>query len=132
MKIDVTNVVIPNILRGFQCSACKCQCRNCHKFGHFISLCYRKQESYRKTPRSPKAYKFTSSRLSTQDNSKCGHSSDNSSSGESFCLQMKVQAKQANAKYPTIQHLFTNLEFKVKPHKNTNKFLDPELTPAQM
>ena len=26
----------------FQCSARKYQCRNCHKFGHFSSLCYKK------------------------------------------------------------------------------------------
>ena len=36
---------------------------------------------------------------------------------------MKLQAEQANTKYPTPQHLFTNLEFKVKPHKNKTKFL---------
>ena len=44
------------------------------------------------------------------------NSSDSSSSeDESFCLQMKVQAIQ--------KHLFTNLEFKVKSHKNKTKFL---------
>ena len=36
---------------------------------------------------------------------------------------MKVQAEQANAKYPTHQHLLANLEFKVKLHKNKTKFL---------
>ena len=36
---------------------------------------------------------------------------------------MKVQDEQANAKYPTPQHLFTNLEFKVNLHKNRTKFL---------
>ena len=42
---------------GFQCSACKYQCRNCHRFGHFSSLCYRKQESFKNTSsRSSKAY----------------------------------------------------------------------------
>ena len=58
-----------------------------------------------------------------QENSICSHSSDNSSSDESFCLQMKLQVEQANTKYPTPQHLFTNLEFKVKPHKNKTKIL---------
>ena len=46
-----------------------------------------------------------------------------SSEDESFCLQMKVQAIQANDKYPAPKNLFTNLEFKVKPHKNKTKFL---------
>ena len=40
-----------------------------------------------------------------------------------FHLQMKVQATQANDKYPTPNHLFTNLEFKIKPQKNKTKFL---------
>ena len=70
---------------------------------------------------------MTSGRLSTQDNSICGPSSDNSSSDESFCLQMKLQAEQANARYPTPQHLFTNLEFKVKPHQNKTKFLQAKI-----
>ena len=110
-------------VEGFQCSAHKYQCRNCHKFGHFSSLHYMKQESYKKRPRSLKAYQLPSGRLSTQNNSICSYSSDNSSSDESFCLQMKVQAKQVNTKYPTPLHLFTNLELKVKPHKKKTKFL---------
>ena len=114
-------------IEGFQCSACKYQCRNCHKFGHFSSLCYKKQESYKKRPRLPKAYQLTSSRLSTQDNSICSHSSDNSSSDESFCLQMKLQAKHADTNVPTPKHLFTNLEFKVKPCKNKTKFLQARI-----
>ena len=56
------------------------------------------------------------------------NSSDSSSSeDESFCLQMKVQAIQANDKYPPLKHLFTNLEFKVKPHKNKAKFLQARI-----
>ena len=110
-------------VEGFQCSAHKYHCRNCQKSGHFSSLCYKKQEFYKKGPRSSKAYQLASGRLSIQDNSICSHSSDNSSSDESFCLQIKVQAEQAHAKYPTPQHLFTNLEFKVKPNKNKTKFL---------
>ena len=111
-------------IEGFQCSACKYQCKNCHTFGPFSSLCYKKQESYKKTrSRSPKAYQLIRGRISIQDYSICSHSNDNSSSDESFCLQMKLQAEQANTKCPTHQHLFTNLEFKVKPHNNKTKFL---------
>ena len=54
-------------IEGFQWSARKYQCRNCHKFGHFSSLCCKKQESYKKRPRSPKAYQLTSGGLSAQD-----------------------------------------------------------------
>ena len=56
-----------------------------------------------------------------------GQSDDNTSSDESFCLQMKVQTKQADTNVPANQHLFTNLEVKVKPHKNKTKFLHARL-----
>ena len=56
------------------------------------------------------------------------NSSDSSSrEDKSFCLQMKVQAIQANDKYPAPKHLFTNLEFKIKPHKNKTKFLQARI-----
>ena len=87
----------------------------------------KKQESYKKRPRSPKAYQLTSGRLSTQNDSICSHSSDTSSSDESFCLKMKVQAIQVNTNVPTPKHLFTNLEFKVKLHKNKTKFLQARI-----
>ena len=67
-------------IEGFQCSARKYQCRNCHKFGHFSSLYYRKQESFKKRPRSLKAYQLTSGRLSVEDKSMYRNSSDSSSS----------------------------------------------------
>ena len=85
-------------IEGFQCSARKYQWRHCHKFGHFSSQHYKKQESYKKRLRSPKAYQLTNGRLSAEDRSLYRNSSDSSSKDESFCLQMKVQAKQANEK----------------------------------
>ena len=111
-------------IEGFQCSARKYQCRNCHKFGHFSSLFYKKQESYKKKPRLPKAYQLTCGRLSTPESSISGHSSDSSfSGGQPFCLQMKVQDKKAHTSAPVPKHLVTYLEFKVKPHKRKTKFL---------
>ena len=74
-------------IEGFQCSAKRHQCRHCNKFGHFSSLCYRKQELYKKKPRSPKAYQMTCGRLSTHESFTFGHSSDSSfSEEEPFCL----------------------------------------------
>ena len=35
-------------IEGFQCSAYKYQCRNCHQFGHFSSLCYKKNKNLTK------------------------------------------------------------------------------------
>ena len=51
-------------------------------------------------------------------------SNGSSSEDESFCLQMKVQA---NDKCSAPKYLFTNLEFKVKPHKNKTKFLSARI-----
>ena len=42
-------------LEGFQCPAKKYQCKACHKFGHFTSMCYQKKHAYSK-PRRPKAH----------------------------------------------------------------------------
>ena len=58
----------------------------------------------------------------------CGQSDDGTSNDESFCLQMKLQAKQANTNVLALQHLLINLEVKVKPHKkNKTKFLHARL-----
>ena len=32
-------------VEGFRYPASRYQCKNCHKFGHFSSLCYKKKES---------------------------------------------------------------------------------------
>ena len=87
-----------------------------------------KQESYKKRPRSPKAYQLTSDRLSTQNNSICSHYSDSSSSNESFCLQMKVQAKYL---IPSTLHLSICLQIQNLNSSYTRtkpSSCDPELT----
>ena len=51
--------------------------------------------------------------------------SDDSSSEDSFCLQLKVQPQcdEVETKFTAPQHLVTNLEIKLKPHKKKTKFL---------
>ena len=44
-------------------------------------------------------------------------------SDECFCLQVRIQHTQANAKIPTTSHLITNLPYKLKPHHKRNQFL---------
>ena len=78
-------------VEGFRCPVSKYQCKNCHKFGHFSSLCYKKKEFE--------------------------HKSDKSSSDDSFCLQVKLKSTQAENPVP--QHLITNLAYKLNPHKKT-------------
>ena len=41
-------------IEGFQCSARQYQCRNCHKFGHFSSLCYKKRNHTRRGQDHPR------------------------------------------------------------------------------
>ena len=47
---------------GFRCPASRYQCRNCHKYGHFSRLCYKKKEAFDKKrsleSRSPKAHQL--------------------------------------------------------------------------
>ena len=107
-------------VEGFRCPASRYQCKNCHKFGHFSSLCYKKNGYERSLEqRSPKALQL---KIVTayMKKSLCGQSED-SSSDDSFCLQMQVKSTQAETKLPVPQHLVTNLAYKLKPHqKRTN------------
>ena len=42
-------------IEGFQCPVKKYQCKACHKFGHFTSMCFQKKQANFK-PRRPKAH----------------------------------------------------------------------------
>ena len=44
-------------MEGFQCPAKKFQCKACHKFGHFTSLCYQKKQVPFKS-KKPKAHQL--------------------------------------------------------------------------
>ena len=98
----------------------KVQCKSCHKYGHFTSLCYQKKQASFK-PRKPKAHMFEAGAVYACSKSIYGHSEDCSSSDESFCLQVKIQQTQAEGKkVPSPSHLITNLTFKLKPHQTRN------------
>ena len=56
--------------------------------------------------------------FSCMQDSLCGQSED-SSSDDSFCIQMQVKSTQAETKLPAPQHLVTNVAFKLKHHKMT-------------
>ena len=77
-------------IEEFRCLASKHQCRNCHKYGHFSSLCYKKSERSLES-RPPKAHKLKIGSVCAQD-SICGQLEDLSSSDNSFCLQMKIKS----------------------------------------
>ena len=69
---------------------------------------------------SPKAHQLQIGTVCMQD-SICSQS-DESSSDDSFCLQITLKSTQVETKIPAPQHLITNLAYKLKPQKKTQYF----------
>ena len=86
-------------IQGFHCPAKKYQCKVCHKYGHFSSLCYQKknQAHHNSRLRKSKAHQLKAGPVYAHDSSICSHSEE-SSSDESFCLQLQVQCTQVEGK----------------------------------
>ena len=112
-------------LEGFTCPVKKYQCKSCHKFGHFTSLCFMKsqqKQAYHKHC-TPKAHQLTPGTIQTYD-----RQSDPEGSDHSFCLQTQVKHVEAQTnldKKPTC--LITNLLYRLKMHENRNLNLQAEL-----
>ena len=65
-------------------------------------------------------YQLQAGAVYAKDNAICGQSEDDSSSEDSFCLQVTVKHTQANLqRIPRPTYLITNLAFRLKhtPHK---------------
>ena len=71
---------------------------------------------------SPRAHQLKIGSICTQD---ClsRQSEGYSSEEDSFCLKLQVQSAQAETSFIALQHLVTNLECKLTPHKKKTKFL---------
>ena len=109
---------------GFRCPASKHQCSICKKIGHFSSLCYQKKDKYnhKKTYGSPKAHQLKLRSMCAKD--PLSSQSCYSNKEDSICLQLKMQqSNQAETKCVAPQHLVTNLEYVLEPHKKRTKFL---------
>ena len=110
---------------SFQWTAKRYQCRSCHKFGHFTSLCFikgQKKQAYHK-PCKPKAHKLTAGTTQAY-----GSQSESESSDNSFCLQLQIKNVQAQSKVDKKPAcLITNLPYRLKPHKNRNLYLRARL-----
>ena len=137
---DAQNVLTQLHLEGFQCPAKKYQCKACHKFGHFTSMCYQKKQAYSKN-RKPKAHQLQAGIGHVQGSASYGHSDDDSTSEDSFCFQIKIKQKQAKEqRVPKATHLITNLAYRLQPHHQRNLYLrarldtcaDVNLMPANM
>ena len=114
-------------LEGFQCPAKKYQCKACHKFGHFTSMCYQKKQAYSKN-RKPKAHQLQAGIGHAQGSASYDHLDDDSTSEDSFCLQIKIKQKQAKEqRVPKATHLITNLAYRLQPHHHRNLYLRARL-----
>ena len=112
-------------LEGFTWPAKKYQCKSCHKFGHFASLCFMKgqqKQAYHKHWK-PKAHQLTAGTIQAYDSQSDSEGSDNS-----FCLQLQIKHVQSQNKVdkkPTC--LITNLPYRLKMHENRNLYLRARL-----
>ena len=112
-------------VEGYTCPAKRYQCKSCHKFGHFTSLCFMKgqqKQAYHK-PHKPKAHQLTAGTIQTYDSQSESESSDNS-----FCLQLQIKHVQAQSKIDKKPAcLITNLLYRLKIHENRNHYLRARL-----
>ena len=109
-------------MEGFLCPAKKSQCKTCHRFGHFTSLCYQKKQAPFRS-RIPKSYQLQAGAVYACENAICSQSEE-SSSDDLFCLQLKVHHTQASFKeIPTPSHLITNLAYRLRSHHTRNQYL---------
>ena len=114
-------------LEGFQCPAKKYQCKACHKFGHFTSMCYQKKQAPSKY-RKPKAHQLKAGTGHVQGSASYDHLDDNSTSDDSFCLEIKIKLKQAKEqRVPKATHLITNVAYRLQPHHHRNMYLRARL-----
>ena len=126
--------------RGISIPSQKYQFKACHKFGHFTSLCFQKKQVSSK-PRRPKVHQLKAGAVYAKESAICSQSDEDSSSEDSFCLQVKIKCNQADRqKIPRPIHLITNLAYRLKPHHTRNLYLrvrldtcvDVNLMPASM
>ena len=112
-------------LEGFQCPVKRYQCKSCHKFGDFTSLCFMKSQqnhAYHE-PHKPKAHQLTADTIQAYYSQTESESSDNS-----FCLQLQIKCVQAQNKIDKKPAcLITSLPYGLKQHENGNLYLRARL-----
>ena len=118
-------------IEGFQCPAKKYQCKACHKFGHFTSMCYQKKQAPSKY-RKPKVHQLKAGAGHVQGSASYDHSDEDSTSEDSFCLHIKIKQKQAKEqRVPNATHLITNLAYRLQPLHHRNLYLRARLDRCQ-
>ena len=106
---NVAGVVTHCMPKDSNVPARKFQCKICHKFGHFTTVCYKKsqQPSSSFKTRKPKAQQLQAGTLYTNhDAARSG--SELSDNKESFCLQMKIHKTQVTNPQVPKTNIFNN------------------------
>ena len=105
----------------------KFQCKAFHMFGHFTSLFYQKNQAPFKS-RKPKVHQLQVGTVYAKESAICAQSEDDSSSKDSFGLQIKVKCTQTNLqRIPRPTHLITNLAYRLMSHHTRNLHLRARL-----
>ena len=105
------------------------QCKVCNKYGHFSSLCYQKKTQLHQMNghRNPTVHQLHAHPMYAQDSAKHCDSKE-SSSDESFCLQLQAHNNQAEGKQvPQPVYLIMNLAYHLKLHHTRNMYLQAQL-----
>ena len=123
-KIDVQYVVIPHTCKGFRCPASRHQCKYCKKTGHFSHMCFKKtqEQMCKKGSHKLQAHQLQVRRYSSMNQHY--NQDDTSESEDSFCLQMQIKQEQADHESCETQYLFIHLEYRLKCHRRSTKFLN--------
>ena len=90
-------------------------------------MCYQKKQAYSKN-RKPKVHQLKAGTGHAQGSAPYDHLDDDSTSEDSFCLQIKIKQKQAKEqRVPKPTHLITNLAYRLQPHHHRNLYLRARL-----
>ena len=112
--------------KGFQCPARKFQCKICHKFGHFTSVCFQKSQGQHSSnsfhARTPKAQQLCAGAFYTLHDAES--SKYESGPEDTFCLQMKVNRTCiSHLEVPKLVYLMANLAYCLQEYHTRNQYL---------
>ena len=90
-------------------------------------MCYQKKQAPSKHWKA-KVHQFQAGRRHVHGSASYDHWGEDSTSEESFCLQIKIKWKQAKEnRVPKATHLITNLAYRLQPHHQRNMYLRARL-----
>ena len=116
--------------KGFLCPARKFQCKICHKFGHFTTVCYQKSQGQHSSSsfqsRKPKAQQILMGALYTLHDA--DSSEYESEIEDTFCLQLRIhRTRISHPKVPKLVYLMANLAYHLQEHHQRNQYLQARL-----